>query len=344
MQQLMALGPAKLEWREVAAPRLVEPTDAIVRPLAVSICDADVLYLRGQLPPRDAFCFGHEFVAEVVSVGDDVIGYAAGDRVVVAFLIACGTCRQCRRGYPAACTTVNAKAAFGFGIFGEWGGALSDLIRVPYANYMMAHLPPGVSPTMAASVGDNLSDAFRCVAGGLAEEPNAPVLIVAGGGRAPSISLYAAALAVALGSDRVDYLDNDPERLAIAEALGANALEASSAPDQVGSYYVTADTSGDPSGGWLSTALRSTSPYGRCTSCGVYHGSAPLPLGAMYGRGVRFTVGWANVQTHMCKVLHLLEKAPRMLDPIHSVAPWGEAIERLAEPPTKLILARPGID
>lgn len=344
MRQLVALGPAKLEWQEVAEPRLVETTDAIVRPLAVSICDADVLYLRGMLPRRDAFCFGHEFVAEVVSVGEDVTGYAAGDRVVVAFLIACGTCRQCRRGFPAACSTVNAKAAFGFGIFGDWGGALSDLIRVPYANYMMAHLPPGVSPTMAASVGDNLSDAFRCVADGLAEEPNAPVLIVAGGGRAPSISLYAAALAVALGSERVDYLDSNPERLAIAEALGANAIEASNAPDQIGSYYVTADTSGDPSGAWLSTALRSTAPYGRCTSCGVYHGAAPLPLGAMYGRGVRFTVGWANVQTHMAKVLHLLEKAPRMLDPVHSVAPWDEAIERLAEPPTKLILARPGID
>ena len=60
---------------------------------------------------------------------------------------------------------------------------------------MMALLPPGVSAIDAASAGDNLTDAFRCVAEGLEEETGAPVLIVAGGGNLPSISLYAAALA-----------------------------------------------------------------------------------------------------------------------------------------------------
>jgi len=341
MQQLMVSGPAALAWRDGPEPRLMASTDALVRPIAVSVCDADVLYLRGLLPPRASFCFGHEFVAEVVSLGEDVVGFAPGDRVVVAFLIACGSCAQCRRGLPTACATIDAKAAYGFGIFGDWGGAVSDLIRVPFAVYMMAHLPVGVSPTAAASVGDNLSDAFRCVAEGLDEEPGASVLVVAGGGRAPSISLYVAALAKALGSEQVDYLDSDPSRLAIAEALGARAIEATTAPHRYGSYDITADTSGDPSGAWLNTALRSTARYGRCTSCGVYHGSAALSLGAMYAQGVRFTIGWANVQAHMPKVLKLLEAAPHMLSPIHTVAPWAEAIDALACPPTKLILARP---
>lgn len=276
-----------------------------------------------------------------MSVGEAVASFAPGDRVIVAFIIACGTCHACRRGFPAACTTVDAKAAFGFGVFGDWGGALSDLVRVPYANYMMAHLPAGVPPTVAASVGDNLSDAFRCIAEGLDEEPGAPVLIVAGGGRAPSVSLYAAALARALGSEQVDYLDTDPERLRIAEALGARPIEVRAPPEQHGSYYVTADTSGDPSGAWLSTALRSTARYGRCTSCGLFHGSAPVPLGAMYAKGVRFTVGWTNVQTLMPRVLSILEGDPTLLDAIHAVEAWDDAIEALQAPPPKLILARP---
>lgn len=341
MQQLMALGPAAFEWREMPAPRLLAATDAIVRPLAVSICDADLLYMRGKLPARDPFCFGHEFVAEIMTLGDEVVGFAVGDRVVVAFLIACGTCAPCRRGLPTACTTVNAKAAFGFGIYGDWGGALCDLIRVPFANSMMARLPDNVSPAAAASVGDNLSDGFRCVAEGLDEQPGAPVLVVAGGGGTPSVGLYAAAMALALGSEQVDYLDSDPARLAIAEALGARAIESTDAPKRMGCYPVTADTSGDPSGAWLGTALRSTERYGRCTSCGVYLGSAPVPLGAMYDRGVRFTIGWNNPQAHMARVLALLAAAPGMLDPIHTIAPWSEAIDRLARPPTKLILARP---
>jgi alcohol dehydrogenase len=340
MQQLIVLGPGQLEWREIAEPGLLAPTDALVRPIAVSICDADVLFLRGKLPPREPFCFGHEFVADIVTVGKDVEGLVAGDRVVVSFLIACGTCRRCRQGYPAACLSVPPKSAYGFGIFGEWGGAASDLIRVPYAATMMAQLPDGVSATDAASAGDNLSDAFRCVAEGLEEEPGAPVLIVAGGGGGPSISLYAAALARALGSEQVDYMDTDPSRLAIAQAIGANAIDVKSAPKRHGSYWVTADTSGHPSGEWLTTALNSTAPYGRCTSCGIYHGSAPVPLGAMYRQGVRFTIGWANIQALMPKVLDLLSQRKIKLDAIHTVAPWDDAIEALKDPPAKLVLAR----
>jgi len=284
--------------------------------------------------------FGHEFVADVVSVGEHVAGFSPGDRVVVAFLIACGTCKRCRQGLPAACITVASKAAFGFGIFGDWGGAACDLIRVPYATTMMAKLPDGVSATDAASVGDNLSDAFRCIDTGLKEEPGAPVLIVAGGGGGPSISLYAAALARALGSEQVDYMDRDPARLAIAESIGANAIQVETAPKRHGSYWVTADTSGHPSGEWLGTALNSTAPYGHCTSCGVYHGSAHLPLGAMYSKGVRFTIGWANVHALMPQVLDLLAQKKIQLSAIHTIASWNDAIDALRDPPLKLVLTR----
>jgi alcohol dehydrogenase len=83
------------------------------------------------LPPREPFCFGHEFVADVVTVGEDVAGFVRGDRVVVSFLIASGTCRRCRQGYPAACLSVPQKSAYGFGIFGDWGGAAWTLSASP---------------------------------------------------------------------------------------------------------------------------------------------------------------------------------------------------------------------
>jgi len=67
---------------------------------------------------------------------------------------------------------------------------------------MMAHLPEGVSATDAGSAGDNLSDAFRCVAEGLKKNRELRCCIVAGGGGAPSISLYAAALAARWGQSR----------------------------------------------------------------------------------------------------------------------------------------------
>src|SRR5215467_5621620 len=113
VRQLMALGPGQLEWRDIAAPQLMAATDALVRPIAVALCDADVMYLRGGLPPRAPFCLGHEFVAEIMALGEDVRGFLPGDRVVVAFLIACGSCKRCRQGYPAACLTVPPKSAYG---------------------------------------------------------------------------------------------------------------------------------------------------------------------------------------------------------------------------------------
>jgi len=343
MRQLMVLSDRRLEWRETVAPKLLHATDALVRPVALSICDADAAYLRGAFPARDEFCFGHEFVADVIEAGDGVTAFAPGDRVVVSFLVACGTCDRCKRGYPVACTSVPRNSAYGFGIFGNWGGAACDAVRVPYADTMMVKLPEGVSAVDAASVGDNLSDAFRCVAEGLLEEPGAPVLIVSGGGGAPSIGLYAAALAGALGSEQVDYIDSDPVRLAIAESVGANAIEMRKAPSRHGSYPVTVDASGHPSGEWLAAALRSTAPYGRCTSCGAYHGSASLPLGTMYTQGVRFTVGWANIQALMPRVLDLLTKRKVPVQHIHTVARWDEAIDALANPPAKLVLMREAV-
>jgi threonine dehydrogenase-like Zn-dependent dehydrogenase len=340
VRQLIVTTDRRLEWREAAAPKLLHPTDALVRPVTLSICDADVAYLKGKFPARDEFCFGHEFVADVIETGDGVAAFSRGDRVVVSFLIACGQCDRCKRGFPAACTTVPPKSAYGFGIFGDWGGAACDAIRVPYADTMMVKLPAGVSAIDAAGAGDNLSDAFRCVAEGLLEEPGAPVLIVAGGGGAPSISLYAAALARALGSEQVDYIDSDPARLAIAEQVGVNAIEMRQPPSRYGSYLVTADTSCDPTGAWLSTALKSTAPYGRCTSCGTYHGSAALPIGTMYMQGVRYTIGWANIQALMPKVLDLLAQRKVPVERIHTVARWDDAIEAMESPPVKLILAR----
>ena len=107
---------------------------------------------------------------------------------------------------------------------GPWGGMMSDLVRVPYADAMLVPVPVGVNPVSLASASDNIPDAWRTVAPLLsAKKPEAPVLVV--GGAAPSIGLYAASIAVVLGSAQVDYVDCDPGRLAIAQSLGANPIQ-----------------------------------------------------------------------------------------------------------------------
>ena len=106
MRQLVFLGPGALEWREAPEPILGGPGEALVRPIAVATCDLDAAMLRGLVPSAGPFPFGHEFVAEVISIGDEVQGVRVGQRVVVPFAISCGTCRMCQRGLTANCLSV----------------------------------------------------------------------------------------------------------------------------------------------------------------------------------------------------------------------------------------------
>jgi alcohol dehydrogenase len=113
---------------------------------------------------------------------------------------------------------------YGFGAFGgDWGGLLSDLARVPFADSMLVPLPAAIEPATLASASDNLPDAWRTVAGPLAERPGAEVLVFGGGAR--SIGLYAIDFARALGARSIAYVDTDPDRLALAAELGAEAIE-----------------------------------------------------------------------------------------------------------------------
>jgi alcohol dehydrogenase len=98
MQQLTFLSAGHLEWREVPAPTLQLTGQAIVRPIAVATCDLDAALIRGQAPFAGPFAFGHEFIAEVLEVGEAVQRVAPGQLVIVPFQISCGTCARCQRG------------------------------------------------------------------------------------------------------------------------------------------------------------------------------------------------------------------------------------------------------
>ncbi len=161
-----------------------------MRPIAASNCDLDTAIVRGDAPLPGPFAIGHEFVAEILEVGDEVASFAHGDVVIVPWKISCGTCAACLRGVTAGCTAVPPLAMFGLPIGGAWGSALADAVRVPFAEQMLVALPQAASPIVLASASDNLPDAWRCVAPYLSQQPGADVLILGGGTR--STGLFAA--------------------------------------------------------------------------------------------------------------------------------------------------------
>src|SRR5580704_12403042 len=147
MQQLNFIEAGKLEWREAPEPRLEADREAIVEPVAVATCDLDTLIVRGAVPLQGPFPFGHEGVARVVEVGDAVKDVVPGDLVSIPFQVSCGSCEQCRRGRSAHCQAVPRLSMYGLGALsgGEFGGFLSDRVRVPFADHMLLALPKGVA-------------------------------------------------------------------------------------------------------------------------------------------------------------------------------------------------------
>lgn len=336
MRQLTLEGPRDLQWRDVSEPDLEDDGQALVRPLVVATCDMDAPMIAGDLPFPTPIAMGHEGVAEVVAVGKAVRSVKPGDRVVVPFQISCGTCERCRRGVTDACERVRPLSMYGFGAFGgEWGGMLSDLVRVPFADAMLVRVPEGLDPAAVASASDNIPDGWRLVAPFLAERPGANVLVLGGGAR--SIALYAVAVAAALGAGRIDYVDDDPQRLAIASDLGANVLEAD--PERA-AYPIVADGASSADG--LRLALQSTEPSGHCTHAGAIFGAeVPINMLALYTMGVHLHVGRAAVRPIIPSLLALAAAGrldvTRVTD---RVVPWEEAPAALIEPHTKLVFAR----
>jgi alcohol dehydrogenase len=217
----------------------------------------------------------------------------------------------------------------------HWGGAIADRLLVPYADAMLVVVPSGVDHIAIASVADNVPDAYRAVGPGLAAHAGESVLIC--GGWARSIGLYAILAAQALGAGEVVYADRDADRLAKAEGLGARVLEGY--PRKAGSFAVTVDASGDPTG--LGCAARSTAVGGLCTACAIYFDGAELPLLEMYTTGITFVTGRVNARATIPAVLDLVAARQLPISRVTTrVAGWEEAPEAFADLPVKLILAR----
>jgi alcohol dehydrogenase len=362
MAALTFVRKGRLEWREVPRPVLHGPLEALVRPIAASRCDGDCLFLfhdysralqmgaalhvidpevreLGARPFAGPFAYGHECVAEVLAIGASVTSVGIGDCVVVPWSISCGACGRCRRGLTSRCErNPSTLAAYGFGgPCGGWGGMVSDVLRVPFADAMLVPVPPGVSPIAVAAASDNLPDAWRTVGPHLRDWPGAPVLVV--GGAAHSIGLYAAGIAVALGAERVDYADEDPRRLTIAAALGANPIPLAkgaagwrrASTSLVGRYPITVDASNREAG--LDFAIRATAPGGVCTPVGFYfRRGTPLPLWHMYLKDIRLHVGVSHPRADLPAVLDLIASGrfdPGRIGP--RVAAWDQAPDALLD-------------
>ncbi|MBL8774192.1 MAG: glutathione-dependent formaldehyde dehydrogenase [Phenylobacterium sp.] len=239
MKAICWQGKKDLRCEVVPDPIIEDPKDAIIRVTSTCICGSD-LHLRNGLVPTMCLgdVLGHEPMGEVVEVGPEARagGLNVGDRVVVPFQMICGECEQCLAGNFSVCQVTNrnahlAKAFFGdttaglFGyshITGGYAGGQAEYMRVPYAASTVVKVPHTGEDEKYLFLSDILPTGWQ--AAKFADIQPSDTVAVWGCG---PVGLFTIQSAIVQGARRVIAIDDVPERLAVAQRLGAEILDRS---------------------------------------------------------------------------------------------------------------------
>src|SRR4051794_11248799 len=226
-------GNNDVEVRDVPDPTILDSRDAIVRITSTAICGSDLHLLQGFVPSMmKGDIMGHEFMGELVDVGPDVTNAKVGDRVVVPFPIACGSCWSCRQGLFSVCENTNPNAGlaekfFGFptaGVFGYshltggYPGGQAEYARIPFADVNTLPVPAGVPDEQVLFLSDIFPTGY--MGADFCQIKGGDVVAVWGAG---PVGQFAIASAKLLGAERVIAIDRFDYRLAMAtERAGAD--------------------------------------------------------------------------------------------------------------------------
>jgi threonine dehydrogenase-like Zn-dependent dehydrogenase len=237
MRALTWQGKQNVRVETVSDPDIVNPRDAIVRITSTAICGSDLHLYDHYIPGmKDGDILGHEFMGEVVAVGNDNHKLRIGQRVVVPFVIACGSCFFCRKQQFAACDNSNPAektdaselaygypmaAAFGYShLTGGYSGGQAEYARVPFADVGPIVVPDGIEDDKVLFLSDILPTGWMAAVNCDIE----PGDVVAVWGAGP-VGLFAVQSAFLLGAHRVICIDHHSHRLALAKGLGAEIID-----------------------------------------------------------------------------------------------------------------------
>jgi threonine dehydrogenase-like Zn-dependent dehydrogenase len=293
MRALVFRAAGVVAVEDVQEPSIEDPGDAIVRVARTAICGSDLhlYHLKAPIEPGDVL--GHEAVGVVESVGTGVGRFRPGDRVVVSFVVACGSCWFCRSGQTSLCEDLQMP---GTGIFGgNLAGAQAELVRIPRADVNLLAVPDGVDDERALFAGDVLTTGYYAASCGEIGADDVVAVIGAG-----PLGFCAAIAARELGAGHVVVLDREPERLGVPAAAGLETVDVSARHPASALDDLTEDRGADvvieavgtPEA--YETAVDIGRRGGTVVVAGVFAGeSVELQLGVYWARGI--TVRFAGV-------------------------------------------------
>jgi glutathione-independent formaldehyde dehydrogenase len=330
MKAVVYKGPRSVAVDQVDDAKIEHPCDVLVRITTTNICGSDLHMYEGRTSFETGRVFGHENLGQVIEVGSAVSKVKVGEYVVLPFNVACGFCKNCERQLSNYCLTMQpnpqfAGAAYGFADMGPYQGGQAELLRVPYGDYNCLRLGEDAAEKQTDYV--MLSDIFPTGwhATEMAEVYPGDSVVIYGAGPVGLMAAYSATLKSA---GRVMVVDRHPDRLKLAESIGAIPIDYSQAdPVQqvldltmglgadagcecVG--YQAHDASGEEHGEMtLNNLIASVRFTGRIGVVGVYvpqdpgakdelakQGKFPLDYGLMWFKGQKMGTGQCPVKRY----------------------------------------------
>jgi threonine dehydrogenase-like Zn-dependent dehydrogenase len=303
---LYAPGDVRVQERE--DPKIIEPTDAILRLSATCVCGSDLWPYRGIEAVEGPSPIGHEYVGIVQEVGSQVTTIRPGQFVVGSFFASDNTCEICQAGYQTSC--VNRVGV------GE-GGAQAEFLRVPLADGTLVATPDVPSEDLVPSLlaaSDVLGTGWF---GAVAAEagPDKTVAVVGDG----AVGLLAVLAASQLGAERIIAMSRHEARQQLAVEFGATDIATERGDEGVarvkdltgglGAHSVIEAVGTQES---MLQAIGSTRPGGHVGYVGVAHG-VELPGTELFFSHVHLHGGPAPVRRFLPELIDLIWN--RQIDP-----------------------------
>ncbi len=304
MKALTYHAPRDIRFESVPDPEIAAPHAALVRVKACGICGSDLHIYQGHGFSDDiGFCVGHEAVGEVVEIGPHVETLKVGDQVMISASVGCGLCAPCRAGDAVRCAR---NAAGCYGLSHALPGCQAEAVMVPHADHNAAVIPEGVTADQALMLTDNLPTAWLG-AKNADIRPGATVAVV---GLGP-IGLMAVEIAYALGAARVYAADLVPERRAMAERLGAVALdpgdERALLKEHTGGMLAGSVIEAVGADATLKLALSLAGRQAVVSTIGVSQTKQfPFPMALAFNKGLTFRTSLCSVMVHWPELVPLV--------------------------------------
>jgi threonine dehydrogenase-like Zn-dependent dehydrogenase len=229
------IGKEHVSVETVPDPKILNQRDIIVKITSTAICGSDLHLYNGFVPTMESGdVLGHEFMGEVVEVGRGVNNLQKGDRVVVPFPIACGSCFSCQKGLFSVCENSNPNAwmaekmwghspagIFGYShLLGGFAGGQAQYARVPFADVGPIKVPEDLTDEQVLFLSDIFPTGY--MGADLCGIQPGDTIAVWGCGPVGQFAMKSAFL---LGAERVIGIDRFPDRLRMArEKVGAETI------------------------------------------------------------------------------------------------------------------------